>query len=882
MRKRDALDRLEQDIADHIARETRDNIERGLSPEEAHRQALIAFGNVALVKEDTRAVWRARWVEPLLQDVRYALRASRRNPGFSAVVVLTLALGIGANTAIFSLVEAIMLRTLPLQAPQELQFIAHGSAGRATPGSNYPYVERMRSRTDVFASVTAYLRMTFRVATGDVVERTAGQFASGNYHAVLGVPVVLGRGFVADDDRNGAGALAVVISDGFWARRFGRAPDVIGRTLAINSRQFEIVGVTAPGFSGLDPGTSIDITVPMAVRTLDQPGFLTDHQAWFGDMPVVARLKRGVTSTQASAAADAVFQQYLSEPENEWLFGGPKRRVIRATLIDAAHGTAGLRTRYSRSILVLMAMVGVVLFIGCANVANLLLARGTARAKEVAVRMALGAGRPRLVRQFLTESMVLAVTGGALGFVLARVGVGVITALVGTGADPIWLDLQPNATVLMFTAVVSVLTGVLFGLAPAVGTTRVALTPAMSSGGSTTARPGRRWSTSQLLVTAQIALCVCLVSSAGLLARTLQNLETRAGGFDRSNVLLFSLSLRGASPRPGQLSAVCDDVIARLSQHRDILSASCSRNIPVNTRGNARPLDVPGAPPRPLDTRIVFTNMVTPAYFRALGIGVVAGRAFEARDTANSERVAIINRSAARFFFGGEDPIGRRVHYFKDDDHPRTIVGVVEDALQRSLREGAPMTVYTPLAQLDDPESMATVAVRTRRDPLMLAASVRDVSAVGADAIVDDVRTMDQQIGSTLVQERLLAWLSSAFGLLALALSCIGLYGVVSYDVMRRLRDVGIRIALGADRVDVLRHVVHGAMSVSAVGILLGLTGAFAATQLLTSLLFGVTPRDPVTLTTAAVLLVATTLIASLIPARRASRVNPVAVLRAE
>jgi predicted permease len=600
-------------------------------------------------------------------------------------------------------------------------------------------------------------------------------------------------------------------------------------------------------------------------------------------MPIVARLNPGVASTQAAAAVDAVFQQYLSEPANAWLFSVPDRNRIHASLLPAARGTAGLRDQYSSSLRVLMGMVCVVLLIGCANVANLLMARGTARAKEVAVRMSIGAGRLRLIRQFLTESMLLALMGGALGFLLARAGVGAIAALVGGGPNPIQLDLQPNAAVLTFTIAVSVLTGMLFGLAPAFGCTRVDMTPTLKAAGTDRRHAGRRWSARRVLVAVQIGLCVLLVSSAGLLARTLQNLVTRGGGFDRSNVLLFTLDVRGTPVRPEQLPQLCDELIARLISRADVLSGSCSRNIPINSRGNARPLEVPGAPPQPQNARLVFTNMVTPDYFRTLGIGVAAGRVFDSRDSATAEKVVVINRATARFFFGNESAIGRRVHYTEREDDPMTIVGIVEDTLQRSLRDEPWQIVYTPLAQLSDPESVVTVALRTRQDPRALATSVRpEVRAISSAVVVDYIRTMEQQIGATLVRERLLAMLSSAFGVLALALSCIGLYGVVSYDVARSVRDLGIRIALGAQRRDVLQQVVGNALSVSAIGVLAGIIAAAAATRLLSSLLFGITARDPLTLASAAGLLFATTLVASYVPALRASRVDPVVVLRTE
>jgi putative ABC transport system permease protein len=816
-----------------------------------------------------------------VQDLRYALRTLRRNPGFAAAVVLTVALGIGANATIFSLFEAIMLRTLAVHAPGDLYFVAHGSDGRYGPGSNYPYFERIRSRTDVFAGTTAYLRSSFKIATGEITEIAPGQFVSGNYHAVLGVPMALGRGFASEDDRGGAASLVAVISDGYWARRFGRDPQVLNRTIAVDGRPVTIVGVTSPDFNGLEPGRRPDVTLPLAVRTLDAPGFLTMHDTWLGDMPIVARLAAGVTSAQAAPVVDAVFQQYLTEPDNRWLMKLRGWDRVRGALVPASRGTEGLRDQYSTSLQVLMAMVGVVLLLGCANVANLFVARGSSRAREVAVRMSIGAGRLRLVRQFLTESLLLAFAGGALGFLLARFAVAAIASMVEGGSNPIVLDLRPNATVLTFTAAVTALTGVLFGLLPAFAATRVDLTPALKSG-TTVHRPGRRAPTRQVLVAVQIASCVLLVSAAGLLGRTLRNLETRGGGFDRSNVVLFSLDSRGTSFRAERMPALCDDLLARMIARSGAVSGSCSIAIPINSRGNARPLEVPGAAQSDAD-KFVFMNRVTPDYFRTLGIGVLNGRVFDSRDRETSEKVIVINRSTARFFFGDENPVGRRVHFFKDEGNPMTVVGVVDDTIQRSLREEPWRIVYMPLAQLPEPVSFLFVAVKTTRDPAALAAGVRpEVRALSPAVVVDSIRTMDQQIGAALVRERLLAMLSAAFGVLALVLSCVGLYGVVSYDVSRSLRELGIRLALGAQREDVLRHVLRGALSVSTIGVLVGLAAAVAATRLLATLLFGVTARDPITLISAAVLLVLTILAASYFPARRASRLDPVEVLRIE
>ena len=877
-------DRVREELAEHLTLLTEEYTRAGLPLDEARRQARLRLGTLDATTEACRDEQRLRALEHTWQDLRYALRTLRRSPTFATTVILTLALGIGANTAIFTLFEAIMLRPLPIHGADALYFVAHGST-RTAPSSNYPYFERVRARTELFAGVAAYLKGgSVKVSTGESTETARAQFVSGNYHAVVGVPMALGRGLSSGNDRPGAMSLEAVISEGYWARKFGRDPQVLGRTLVIDGRPISIVGVTASGFDGLDPGTRVDVTLPLAVRTLDQPAFLTDHGTWLGDMPIVVRLKPGIESAQASTAIAALFQGYLSEPDNAWLRKLPRWDRVRASLIPANRGTSGLRDQYSNAVQLLLAMVGLVLLIGCANVANLLVARGTARAREVAVRMSMGASRRRLVCQFLTESLLLAVIGGALGFALARMALQAIGAMIGGGANPIHLDLEPNASVLAFTIAVSAVTGLLFGLAPALATTRVDMSPALTITGTTSRRRTRRsWPARQVLVAAQIGLCVLLASGAGLLGRTLRNLETRSTGIDRHNLLLFSLDARNTPFLADRVPALCADVLARAVGRAGVISGSCSRNIPIDGRGNAAPLEVPGAESLELNARRVFTNMVTPDYFRTFGIGIIGGRVFNEGDSMNAPKVAIVNRALARFFFQDSNPIGRSVHFYRDDANALTIVGIVEDATQRSLREDPPMTIYTPLTQLREPEALVTVVLRTSDNSSSLAESMRaDVRRLAPTVVVDNVRTMDQQISTELVRERLLAMLSTAFAAFAVVLSCVGLYGVVSYDVTRSLRNLGIRMALGARRLDVLLGVIRRALVISSIGIVAGLLATLAGTRVVASLLFGVTARDPLTLFATAGLLLFTTVLASYIPARRAAHIDPASILRSE
>jgi predicted permease len=486
------------------------------------------------------------------------------------------------------------------------------------------------------------------------------------------------------------------------------------------------------------------------------------------------------------------------------------------------------------------------------------------------------------VRQLLVESIQLSLLGGALGLVFAQAGVEAIVDLLASGANPILLDVQLNRTVLAFTIGLSTLTGIVFGLAPAFGVTRVDLAHALKVAGQGAAN-SHGWVSRHVLVGGQIALCVLLVSAAGLLGRTLRGLETREGGFERENVMMFTMDVEGTAFPAERFPQLCDELIDRLTPTYQLLAGSCSTSVPVHTRGNARPLVVPGGPSRSTEESLVFMNRISPEYFRAQGIQVVEGRALDSNDSESSEKVAVISRSAAAFFFGDENPIGRRVHFHNAEDVLFTVVGIVEDATQWSLRDDPFRTIYTPLTQLLEPETTLTVTLRSRRDPREFMGSVRaEVAALDSDVVVDYVRTMDQQIGGTLVRERVLALLSSAFGVVALVLSCVGLYGVIAYDVTRTARDIGIRLALGGQPGYVLGRVLGSAAGVTTLGVSIGLVATWFATRVLSSLLFGVTPRDPLTLAFAAAVIALTCLLAGYLPARRASRIDPVMVLRSE
>ena len=814
-------------------------------------------------------------LDSLLQDVKYAARSLRRTPGFLGAAVATLALGIGANTAIFSLMNAVLFRTLPVASPRDLFFVTHGPADDLfSTSSNYVWFEEVRKHSEVFAGATLYNIRDFKVESNRGVEVVDGQYVAGNYHAVVGAPIALGRGFTAEDDRSPGSSPIAVISDSFWARRFDRNPRALGQALVVGGQPVTIVGVTAPGFDGMRPGRRIDITLPVSMLAQREPDFLTWPDSWFV-MPIVVRLKPGIDVRQAQSVLQTAFRDHLTKPELRNFAARPGAAV--ATLQPAARGQDRLRNDYTVPLTVLMAMVGVVLLVGCVNVASLLVVRGSGRTREVAVRMSAGATRGRLVRQFLTESVMLSIVGGGIGLILASWGTRSVSTLFLENQNPIAIDVQPDTTVALFAIGLSLVTAMAFGTIPAVGSTHIDINTALKKG-SAGSIPSRGWSRQKALVAAQISLSLVLVFAAALLVRTERNLQSVDGGYATDNVLMFSLDSHDTSVPRNRMFGLCRDTIDRL--HRFGTAAACSTMTPVDTAWELRFAGVPGSEPSE-----VFVNTVTPEYFATFDIGLIRGRLFTEQDTSSAPRVAVISETLAREIFPNRDPIGQSIAFGRKPDPSRTltVVGVVRD-MRQALRDVVPSdTVYQPLAQSVEAPDNVIASVRTTGDPAPLAAMIRqDVRRLDAGVGVMWVRTMRQQIAAATTTERLLATLSTFFAVLALFLACIGLYGVISYDVARRTRDIGIRLALGAERSTVLAGVLRQTATITALGLIAGLVAASMTTRLVDSLLFGLTSRDPMTLGAAAVTLGSAALLAGYFPARRASRIDPAVTLRAE
>jgi predicted permease len=869
IRRRAVERQLDAELRDHVERQVADFVAAGLDEAEARRRAILAFGGLEQIREQCRDARGTRFVEDALRDGRYAARTLAKRPGFVAAALILLALGIGANTTIFSLLDAVLLREVPVNGPDSLYFIAHRHGERSHASSNYPLLERIRDRGDVFAGVTAYALTSFKVASGDSVERVTGEFVTGNYHALVGVRMVHGRGFVAESDRPTAESGVAVISHRYWIRAFNGAAEVVGRSLVVDGRPLSIVGVTAPGFDGFTPGRPSDITLPIALKVADAPDYLTMHDTWTS-LVMIGRLAPHVTAQQATAATDVVFGQYLAEPENKWY------KADATVLFPARRGSAELRQRYSASLAVLMAMVLVVLLIALANFALLQLARARARAKEMSIRLSIGAGRWRLVRQLLIESLLLACLGGGLGLVLAAWGTTTIAALFRTGQNPVVLNVEVTGMVLAFTAGITLVAGLVFGLTPALAATRFDLVTALKDGPTAAGRIGRRWNVSRLLVAAQVALCLVLLAGAGLLVRTLQNLQAPDGTFDGRSVTLVSVEGRGRRVPDDYWPARCAAFLERLRQQRDIASAACSTSTPLDMAESRRGA-MAGATPIPGG---VLANVVSPDFFRTFAIPLVKGRAFTEREGSGAPRVGVINERMARIAFGETDPIGRAFNFRATPKEQIEIVGVVRD-VRHNPRELASATVYTPLGQGGEIEAWMTVAVRAAGDRAVSAESLRSgVQGVSPDVIVTRQRTFGEQVGALLVRERTLALLSAWFGVLAVVLACVGLYGVMSHQVTQRQQEIGIRLALGADSSRVLAAMLREAAMVAAIGIAMGTATALMLSKLISDLLFEVSARDPFTFAAAAAVLAITTLLAGYLPARRAAGVDPTTVLR--
>jgi predicted permease len=840
-----------------------------------------------LLRRSLGACWDAlllqpkRWEDDMFQDLRYGVRMLLKHKIFTAVAVLSLALGIGANTAIFSLVDAALLRSLPVRDPEQLHLIVHAGERGVTEVNNFPFFEHLRNHSQSFAGLLAFNPNQWKVTTGDETEIVAGQVVTGNYFSVLGVNALLGRTLTVEDDKVPKGHPVAVISYGYWQRRFGKDPAVLGKTITINLTPFTIIGVTPAEFFGLQVGRSAEISVPMAMHSLVGSGANLGERRFWWNLPILGRLKPGVKLEQARAELDLLQQQFLTESGMR-----PERRkdfFVRGELVPAHNGLAELRKQFSSPLKVLMGIVGIVLLIACANVANLLLARATVRQKELSIRLALGASRLRLIRQLLTESVLLALLGGGLGLFFAYWGAQFLLSFIPPKGAPLTLQLNPDARILGFTVTVSLLTGILFGLAPAWRATRGQLNSTLKDKTHKLSAGRARLGFGKMLIVSQLALSLLLLVGAGLFIRSLQKLRQVETGFNHwEHTLLFSIDCYGTAYKGPKLVALQQELLEKMNVLPGVRRASLSTATPLGGGVDATRLFVVGAVPRS-DNEDINVSVVAPKYFETMGVPLVAGRDFGPQDGAQAPKVAVVSESMARHYFPNENPLGRRFSLTKQEaGEEREIIGVVKDAKFDSLRKENTRIVYLAHQQ-DWTRPSINFALRTTGDPAALLATVRHaIQSVGKDIPVTRVRTLAAQLDEVLAQERLVATLSGFFGVLALLLACIGLYGLLTYAVSRRTHEIGIRLALGAQARDVLRLVLGETLRLVLLGVALGLGVAVAATRLISSLLFGLSATDPATLALAALLLIAVAALAGYLPARKASKVDPMVALRYE
>jgi predicted permease len=824
-----------------------------------------------------------------MQDLRDAFRALKATPVVTAVAVLSLALGIGANTAIFTILNSLLLRALPVHEPRKLAIVGlvDPGGGPSRTGWTNPIWEQVRERMQLWDGAMAWSSTRFNLAQGGQVEFVDGVWASGAYFDVLRVTPLLGRTFTAEDDRRGGGpdGPVTVISFNFWQRRFGGAANVIGQPLVVGGVPFTVVGVTPSNFFGTDVGRTFDVVIPIGTEPLmrGKESSLDRRSSWW--LNIMVRFKPSQSIDGAIAALRGVQSQVREATIPENYRPEDKVRYLKDpfTLDLAATGSSGLRDRYQRPLTTIMVVVGLVLLIACANIANLLLARANARRHEISVRFALGASRMRLMRQLLTESLLLSGCGALLGLVFAQWGSRLLVRQLSTSTNNVFLDLTLDWRVLAFTSAVTVATATLFGIAPAFRASRVAPHEALKEQGRS-GSTDRRFSLGNILVVVQVALSLVLVVAAGLFMRTFASLNTLNPGFDRDPVLVVNVNAQRLGLPPKERPALFEQLRVAVSSVAGVDAVASAVVTPVSGSTWQYRVEIPDGPSLPESERGAYVNLVSPSFFKAMGTRLIAGRDFTLSDRSGTPDVAIVNETFARKFFGGASPVGRRVRQPARPDRPETtheVVGYVEDAIYRSLRAPVPPTLYLPVVQAFEPPSSISLVIRAAGgSPALLIKPVASALVTVNSNVALTFRPLKEQVTASLIQERLVAMLSGFFGGLALLLAGIGLYGVTSYAVSRRRTEIGIRMALGSAPGGVVRLVLQRVGLLVGLGVVGGAATAWYAAKFVSTLLYGVQPRDLVTLAAAAVILGAIGALAGWIPARRASRIDPAVVLR--
>lgn len=820
----------------------------------------------------------------MLTDIRYALRMLIKNPGFAFVVVFTLALGIGANAAMFSLTDKVLLQSLPVAKPEQLVMISSADSKLGSSFS-YPMYQNLRDKNDVFSGVIARAGTQMNVSYGDQTERVSGELVSGNFFDMLGVRPWAGRLFTQDDDRNPGAHPVAVVSYDFWDRRFGKDPNLIGKTILVNEYPLTVIGVTPPGFYGVNLSNNPDVRVPMMMTTVFNPRPADRLNRWrLQWLTLMARRKDGVNAEQAQASLAVLYHQLL-EAEAQQLAPDTSaydRQQFLAQKIAVLPGDQGFRrlqTELKTSLWLMFGATCAVLLILCANLANLMMARATVRAQETAVRLALGAGRWRLLRQWLTEGVVLALIGGGLGVVIALWIKAGLMAFIPT-------DYRVNLSgpfewrLYAFILGVAVLLGLAFSLAPALQAARQVFAPGLRLESRSATAAGKLVSLRSGLILIQVALSLPLLFTAALLIRTLQNLRAIDLGFAKDNVLIASINPALNGYTPERTTNFYNELLTRTRALPGVKYASLASDSPLSGGWDRYGIVVEGYTPQQGERMGTDVTIVSPDYFKTLSLPLVAGRDFNEADRVGSPHVAIVSEKMAQHFFGATNPLGKKIGLEKIPDI--TIVGVVKDAQYVNLREDVRRHFYLPASQEKVLTSL-TLHVKTETDPRGVAELLRaQLKSLDPHLPLYDIKTLSTEIDESLIQERLVTWLSSAFGLLATLLTALGLYGVLTFSVARRTREIGIRVALGAQRRDVFRLIMTRGVLLVGVGVLVGVGASIAFSRLLESLLFGVKANSLGTLAGVSFALIAVALLACWLPARRATKVDPLVALRYE